>query len=136
MTTQHSQSQTEPFPGQTYPETTYAERIGCGILYVTVINHDDKFHRLFMKSEASKTCDCGESWLQAMSGVLTFGIRRALKEGNLDLAILKQLRNHRCNRYSIATAKSCSDAIYKILDKHFKPSPKNPTSHQLTHHKV
>lgn len=127
MTTEASQTQKETpaITGVAYDSYTYTERIGCGHIHIIITENKGKFHRIFMKSSMSKETPCGSSWLEAMSALLTFGIRRALEEKTLERAILKHLRNHRCNQYSIATAKSCSDAIAIALTRHFttpKPS--------------
>jgi hypothetical protein len=67
----------------------------------------------------AKTCDCGESFLQSIGKILTFSIRRAIKEGTLEEGILNHLKGHRCNIPIYKGAMSCVDGIAKGMKKFF-----------------
>lgn len=101
---------------RTYPSKTFRSETGCGSLYLTIAyKPDGKFN--FIKINAEKDCQCGNAWVDSMSDVITFAIRRASQEEIKPL--LKQLTGHICNnkrpnKYHIS---SCPDALGKILQE-------------------
>lgn len=99
---------------RTYQSKTHRAETGCGSLYLTIAYKEDgKFN--FIKINAEKDCQCGNSWADAISDTLTFALRRATQEEIKPL--LKQLIGHSCNnkKPNAKHIESCADAIGKIL---------------------
>lgn len=102
--------------------TSETHHINCGCGRLTcIINTNGDFHSLFLKGSMTKESPCGGAWLDAMAGILTFALRRAIKEGEdaLQKGILKQLRNQACNNQTVV-GKSCVHQIYVVLEKYLK----------------
>lgn len=99
---------------------TYTALSGCGELKI-IINTNGKFQNIFLHGSMTKESPCGGAWLSAMSGILTFAIRRAEQEGDdaIYKGIIKQLKNHNCNCQSVS-AKSCVHQISVVLERYFK----------------
>jgi hypothetical protein len=75
--------------------------------------------------------DRGSSWLECFGRILTYSIRRALKEDkegkkrefkdtSLWQGILKQMVGHLCNRRSIVAKDSCVMAIGNAIKDYIK----------------
>lgn len=96
---------------------TVSQKVGCGRIYLIIELKDKKFNKLTIKGSMAKSCDCGESFLQALGRVLTFSIRRAIKEDDdtLEYGVLNQLQGHRCVYPIYRGALSCVDGIAKAL---------------------
>jgi hypothetical protein len=69
----------------------------------------------------TKESPCGGAWINAMAGILTFALRRAIKEDEdaLYRGVIKQLKNQACNNQSIV-GKSCVHQISRVLEGYFK----------------
>lgn len=95
-------------------------KCGCGKLYV-IINTNGDFHSIFIKGSMAKESPCGEAWFGAMSGILTFALRRAIREDEdaLYKGVVKQLKNQACNNQSIS-GKSCVHQISVVLEDYLK----------------
>jgi len=101
-----------------YRSKTVCRPVGCGNIYVTIAyKPDGKFH--FLKIINEKEGQCGNSWGDSLSDILTFVFRRANKEEIK--AVLKSLRGHFCNnvRPNKFSTKSCIDAIHSVLKEEF-----------------
>lgn len=101
------------------PCITISQKVGCGHVYLLIETRNGKFDKLTIKGTMAKTCDCGESFLQSIGKILTFSIRRAIKEGTLEEGILNHLKGHRCNIPIYKGAMSCVDGIAKGMKKFF-----------------
>ena len=95
--------------------------VGCGKLYVTLnVKRDERYTSYplneiwitpsFKDKEALYCCN---AFLIPMARLLTYIIRR-IDEGDRG-ALIKQLHNHECPKRSVSTAKSCVDAIARVL---------------------
>ena len=93
---------------------------GCGNIYV-IINSNGDFHSVTIKGAMAKEAPCGEAWFNAMGAILTFALRRAIKEDEdaLYRGIIKQLKNQNCNM-TTAARKSCVHQIATVIEKYFK----------------
>ena len=113
--TVHEVSQDEYLDAQTHHVPC-----GCGNIYV-IINSNGDFHSITIKGSMAKEAPCGEAWFNAMSGILTFALRRAIKEDEdaLYKGIIKQLKNQACNNQTVV-AKSCVHQIATVIEKYFK----------------
>lgn len=101
---------------------TLSEKVGCGHIYAIIELKGGAFDRLTIRGAMAKSCDCGESFLQAIGKILTFGMRRAIKEGNgtLDIALIKHLQGHRCNKPLYRGSLSCVDGIARVIKKYME----------------
>jgi hypothetical protein len=99
---------------------TISEKVGCGHIYAIIQLKNKSFDRVDFLGAMPKSCDCGDSFLQALSKILTFAIRRAIKEGNIEIALLKHLTGQRCNKPIYRGAVSCTDAIAKLIRKYME----------------
>ena len=95
--------------------------VGCGKLYITINTKPDaRFNEppineiwitpSFKDKEALYCCN---TFLVPMARLLTFILRGVDKEERG--ALIKQIHNHECPKRSIATSKSCVDAIARVL---------------------
>jgi len=107
-----------------WKERTLYEQIGCGNLFGIFQYENNCFDRVTLKCDMSKETSCGDSWLGAMGGILTFALRRALVEDELvegtqalKRGIIGQLKSHKCNKRLPGKAMSCADAIARMLVK-------------------
>jgi len=107
------------------PCITISEKVGCGYVYLLIETKNGIFDKLTIKGTMAKSCDCGESFLQAIGKILTFSIRRAIKEGTLEEGILNHLKGHRCNIPIYKGSLSCVDGIAKGMKKFFENEVKN-----------
>jgi len=101
--------------------STIKTRVGCGVLYVTInVKKDDRYNEYpinevwitpsFKDKEALYCCN---AFLIPFARLLTFILRRI--DVNDRGALIKQLRHHECPKKSVATAKSCVDAVARVL---------------------
>ncbi|MEM3036137.1 MAG: hypothetical protein QXS18_04955 [Thermoplasmata archaeon] len=97
---------------------TYAKQTGCGKIYIIVaykINEPNRvdFIKIF---GCTKTNDCLNSNMEALSDLLTFAIRRIRNKYEAD-AIIKACAYHRCNKVipNQEHIVSCVDAVSKVL---------------------
>jgi hypothetical protein len=99
---------------------THCKQCGCGKLYV-IINSNGDFHSITIKGSMAKEAGCGEAWFNAMSGILTFALRRAIREDEdaLYKGVVKQLKNQNCNNQSVS-GKSCVHQISVVLEDYLK----------------
>jgi hypothetical protein len=105
--------------GTTYNSKTYRRRVGCDNLYVMVVfsNDPEKPNRIeFIRITGRGDNECGASFYESLADQTTFALRRARNEWEIR-QIIKNLRYHRCNKYVVGCAKSCSDAIGEILEE-------------------
>jgi hypothetical protein len=101
---------------------------GCGKIYV-IINTNGDFHSITIKGSMVKEAPCGEAWFNAMSGILTFALRRAIREDENALykGIIKQLKGQSCNNVSVSR-KSCIHQISVVLEDYLKTREKKETT--------
>ena len=99
---------------------THCVKCGCGKLYI-IINTNGDFHSIAFKGSMAKESPCGEAWLNAMSGILTFALRRAIKEDEdaLYRGVVRQLKNQACNNHTVV-GKSCVHQISVVLEDYLK----------------
>lgn len=103
-----------------YTSKTYAVRTGCGNLYITVMNMDDKPNRIFIHRDSKVECDL--IYLDSLQRQSTFQTQRDMKQ------LIKDLRgneNHYCKQFNASlkgmikhgklAAYSCPDAVAKVL---------------------
>lgn len=97
---------------------TYRKTLPCGKLYIC-LNYKPDGKIDYIKTYSGKQDnDCGGSFCEAISDLLTFAIRRIRNEHEAK-AIIKTLRYHKCNKI-VANADhltSCADAIGQVLEK-------------------
>jgi hypothetical protein len=98
----------------TYKSKTYAIRVGCGNLYVTIdYNQNGSFHKIRIPRNTKFNCTLIAR--DSLAKQATFQIRREPKQ------LIKDLRGnkaHACKNYNITCkAYSCSDAIAKVVQK-------------------
>ena len=90
----------------------------CGHIYVTLVFKNDKPNRIdYIKLQGcTKTNDCGGTFMDSLSDILTFAVRRIRNKFEAD-AIIKALSYHRCNRIvpNKDHTTSCVDAIGQVL---------------------
>ncbi len=108
--------------GTTCKSMTYKKET-CKDIYITIAYRPDDEKKIdFIRINASsKTNNCATSFMEAMSDILTFAIRRIRNKHEAE-AIIKNLRFQKClncpvNRDHI---ESCSDAIGQVLEKVLK----------------
>ncbi len=99
---------------------TLSEKVGCGHIYAIIQLKNRTFDRVDFLGAMPKSCDCGDSFLQALSKILTFAIRRAIKEGNVEIALIKHLQGHRCNKPLYRGSLSCVDGIARVIKKYME----------------
>ena len=104
--------------GTTYPSTTYKKSTSCLNLYITVGWGENKKIEFVRIVGNNKSGDCGCSWLESLSDILTFSIRRIRNEHEAK-AIIKNLRYHRCNKITPNKDHivSCVDAIGQVIER-------------------
>ena len=105
--------------GTTCKSITYKKQT-CKDIYITIAyrTEDEKKIDFIRINATSKDNNCATSFMDAMSDILTFAIRRIRNKHEAE-AIIKNLRFHKClncpiNKNHIT---SCSDAIGQILEK-------------------
>lgn len=106
-----------------YPNIGLSRKVGqCGRLHAIFAEHEGKFFRLFLKGAMNKSTPCGDAWLVPISNLITFALRRGLKEGMgvVERGIIKQLCGERCNTVIPNEARvcSCADAIGKMVKEY------------------
>jgi len=107
----------------TRPSKTITKKVGCGSIYCTFIQlQDGKFHQLLISGSMSKDTPCGDSWFWGLGKLLTYALRRSLKEGSdiTEDAIVKQLKHHQCNKFVAGREKSCISAIGMAIKDYIK----------------
>ena len=101
---------------------TFCEKCGCGKIIIRIWEPDGVFCRVFIQGSISKTQECGYSWMEAMAGIITFSLRRAITEAikgtevdsdPIESGIIKQLKYQGCNKKP-----SCVHGIAKALEKY------------------
>ena len=98
---------------------TISERVGCGHVYLIFnLNKDGTFHKLYIRGTMAKSCDCSESFLDSFARILTFSLRRAIKEDTINEGIVNHLKGHRCSKVVIHGSTSCVDGIAKGIQKY------------------
>ena len=105
--------------GTTYKSKTYKRRVGCDNLYLTLAysNDPEKPNKIeFIRISGKIDNECGASFYESLADQTTFALRRARNEWEIK-QIIKNLRYHRCNKYIVGCAKSCSDALGETLEK-------------------
>lgn len=88
-------------------------------LYLTIAfsNDPEKKGKIeFIRLSGAGDNECGASFYEALADQTTFALRRARNEWEIR-QIIKNLRHHRCNKYIVGCAKSCSDALGEVLEK-------------------
>lgn len=102
--------------GTTNLSKTYKKNLSCLNLYITVTYKEDGKVDYIRINGTNKQDVCGISWIEAISDLLTFSIRR-IRNKHEAKAICKALRDHKC--LGIAPNKehiqSCSDAIGRVM---------------------
>ncbi len=95
----------------------------CRDIYIIVVYKNDNPEKIdYIRINASsKDNNCAVSFMEALSDILTFAVRR-IRNSHEALAIIKNLRYHKClacppNKDHTT---SCSDAIGQILEKVLK----------------
>lgn len=86
---------------------TYEANCGCGKLYVTCNDIDDKFQEVFIK--LGKAGGCSNA-IMTSTGVL---ISQALKSGLSPTVIVNSLEGVGCHQ-----SPNCLDAVAKIIREH------------------
>ena len=113
--------------GTTYKSTTYRKPTGCGHIYISIIYKNDEPEKieLIRIQGCTKTNDCLNSNLESISDLLTFSIRR-IRNIHEARAIVKSLKNHRCNRVipNKDHITSCVDAVGRTLEEVLKTKEK------------
>lgn len=114
---------------ETNESITIRKRICQGHLYCIFEQEDGVFKKLHIKG-STKATPCGESWIEPVSKVITFALRRALWEGTEETGIIKHLLGHRCNECAVNGDRttSCTDAIAKCVSEYLK-------NHEVVHGK-
>ncbi len=101
---------------------TYRKKT-CKDIYVIVAYRDDEPEKIdYIRINASsKDNNCAVSFMEALSDILTFAIRRIRNEHEAK-AIIKNLRFHKCLNCppNKDHTTSCSDAIGQVLEKVLK----------------
>lgn len=94
---------------------------GCGNITLRFLEDEDAFHRVFITGSGGKML-CNPSWLEALSRLLTYALRRGIWEGTASDGIIKQLCNIRCNEIGANKEHicSCMDAVGKATKEYLK----------------
>jgi len=96
--------------------STQRLKTGCGYIYVTVNNINNKPFEVFIK--LGKAGGCSASYTEALGKIISVALRSGATLGDLS----HKLRGVGCN-VPIGDVKSCSDAIGQMLSKvDVKPS--------------
>lgn len=97
---------------------TYKKVLPCLNIYICINYKEDKKIDYIKIYGGHKNADCGCSFLESLSDLLTFSIRRIRNEHEAK-AIVKNLRFHKCNRITANPDRitSCVDAIGQVLEK-------------------
>ena len=122
LTTESSKEET----GVTYKSKTYRKPTGCGNIYITVTFRDEAPEKIeFIRIIGSGSNNCGGSFYESLSDMLTFSIRRIRNQYEAD-SIVKNLRHHRCNKIipNRNHITSCSDAVGQVLHQVLKNGQK------------
>lgn len=93
---------------------TYRKSIFCGWLYVIITYYRNSPYEVLITGD--KDSMCANSYNYALADSITYKINRM--DGQEDrVAICKNLRLHRCNKYAPNKDKiqSCADAIGQVL---------------------
>ena len=93
-------------------------RTGCGWLYITVNEHDNKPYEIFLR--LGKAGNCASAWTEAIGRVTSLAIRK----GATIEEVIKQLSGISCNVPTQACS-SCVDGVAKILGKKDLPPRKD-----------
>ena len=107
--------------GSCFKSRTYARETPCGRLYITISfrNEPDKQDKIeFIRIVSFKANECGASFFESLSDLLTFAIRRIRNNYEAD-AIIKSMEFHRCNKVFPGKKLSCSDAVASVLKEVF-----------------
>ena len=102
---------------------TYCKQTGCRRLYVSFVFRADEPEKIdFIKIYGDpRSNDCGCSYLEGFSDLLTLSLRRMNTSIKSEARLLvKALRDHRCNKPMGATrpserTNSCADAIGRAI---------------------
>jgi len=99
---------------------TYRKSLPCLNLYVAVVYKIDEPEQIdYIKIHGTnRATDCSHSFLESLSDILTFSIRR-IRNKHEAIAICKSLRDHHCNRQqpNREGIKSCVDAIGRVVQE-------------------
>ena len=105
--------------GTTSNCVTYKKQT-CKDIYVIVAYREDEPEKIdYIRINASsKDNNCAVSFMEALSDILTFAVRRIRNEHEAK-AIIKNLRFHKCLNCPVNKdhTTSCSDAIGQVLEK-------------------
>lgn len=105
------------------PSKTIVKQVGCGKIYcIFVEHHNGNFDKMLIRGSMSRNTNCGDSWLWGLGSLLTFSLRRAMKEegDSVERGIVRQLFHHTCSIGSIKTERSCISAIGKAVETYIK----------------
>ena len=111
---------------------TYRKRT-CKDLYIIVAYREDKPERVdYIRINASsKDNNCAVAFLEAMSDILTFAVRR-IRNRHEAQAIVKNLRQHKCLNCppNAEHLTSCSDALGVVLQEVLNAIPEEEVNQQ------
>ncbi len=95
---------------------THRMKTGCGYLYVTVNEDNNKLFELFARM--GKTGGCAASQTEAIGRLISLALRAGIDSSN----IIEQLKGIRCPERALGKDKiySCPDAIGKAIEGHLK----------------
>ena len=107
--------------GEVLEGETHKMLVGCGCLYVTLnVKKDERYTEYpldeiwitpsFKDKEALYCC---KTFLVPIARLTTFIVRRLEKKDRG--AFIKQLYKHECPKRSVVTARSCVDAVARVL---------------------
>jgi hypothetical protein len=111
---------------ENWNSATYCAKVGCGKVYITVVNQDGQILRVI--THRKSVCQCDLTFFDALNRQTTFQTNR-----DLEVAIKDLLGNdhkqegHFCSRYNAGVkgafkrgelaGYSCPDAIARVLQK-------------------
>jgi len=104
----------------TYCKTrTYKKKLVCLNLYIAICYKDDNkidYIKIYGGNKGENNCGC--SFYNALSDMITFSVRRIRNKHEAE-AIIKNLRYHKCNKIlpNAEHLTSCVDAIGQVLEK-------------------
>ncbi len=102
--------------GSTKGSETQKRVVGCGNVYVTIVyrNKSKKIFDSVIVTPPRKE-ECGGAMTAPLARVVTFALRRVLDSGKELADLLRQLSNHRCEKYTVGCLLSCSQALADVL---------------------
>jgi hypothetical protein len=97
---------------------TYKKETPCVNLYISIVMRDEDLEKVdyVLIHGTSRADDCGCSYHSAVADLLTFSCRR-IRNHNEAIAIVKNLRDHKCHKMRPNKEKitSCADAIGRAI---------------------